>query len=133
MKKTAIAMILAACVSTATSEEIKPTNPAAFSIGLISDRAGESHEDTEVMTRAGLQDAMHKRCLGDQLKKNTSVAKASGLCKKFIADLTKPKKLSALDFMWLEMTIATMTSKDATSADKAAAHLGFVEFISNHR
>ena len=133
MKKTAIAIILAACVSAAVLAEEKPANPAAFTIGLMSESASKSTENSEIMTRGDLQDAMHKRCLNTRLKDSASVARASAFCQEYIADLTKPRDLSVLDFMWLLGTLEIMTSSEATKEEKTRANHGLVKFIARDR
>lgn len=129
MKKTTLALLLATSLSPLAGAETTPTNPAAFSVDLINQAAKEDAENKKASTRNGLQDILHNRCLRSSLDSDTPVEEAQRSCRDFIAAMTKPRRVSVLDLLWLQTTFETITSKTATAEEKHDANYGLIEFI----
>ena len=134
MLKISAAIAIVSLSLSAIAEPVdRHTNPADFSLGLINQTAIDDAENEKASTRSGLQDLMHNRCLSASLQENTPVEKAQRSCRNFMASMTKPRKLSVLDFLWLQGTFEIITSETATKDEKTAANHGLVNFIKNNR
>ena len=133
LKNTAAIAILALSLTATADPADKPINPADFSLEQINQAATKDAQDKKSSTRSGLEDMLHNRCLRSSLDENTPVEKAQRSCRDFMAAMTKPRKLSVLDFLWLQGTFETITSKTATKDEKEAANHGLVNFIKNNR
>ncbi|MBL4783169.1 MAG: hypothetical protein JKX92_13080 [Porticoccaceae bacterium] len=136
MKKIPLTLLLVTSLSTLAvpaiaASELNSLSLAAYTVNLMGNQASGSMENKNLKTRTGLKDSLHKKCLTGELEKNTSVEKASAICQDFMSAMTKPRKLSVIDFMWLQMTMKTITSKTATMDEKKAANHGLIALIKN--
>ncbi|OUS13245.1 hypothetical protein A9Q89_03215 [Gammaproteobacteria bacterium 53_120_T64] len=118
MQKMTLALLMVISLSTvATSTmvaaEIKPLSFAAYTIDLIEDQVFGTPVTDTPRTRTELKDSLHKKCLTGELQKKPSVEKASITCRDFITVMSEPRHISMIDFLWLQMTMKTITSKAA--------------------